>query len=280
MPSVLFVYRASPHESTGLTPNRLMFGRELELPIDVICSLPQDKYATAPDYIHELQKRIESAHELARTQLKKSACSQRRHYNLKADGTAYEIGSAVMARIGTKTVGLSPKLQPKWDGPYLVTHLLSDVVVRIQRGPRHKPKVLHVNRLKPFWGDVDKSWLIDSLRPHNEEDRQGESQRNEPQHRPENVEVSGQRANEPPVDPQEQVEISDGQRTDQNERQEEDEETEQQEDIDPPSGQEETEILSQRDEVGHQAFSDETDPISQSGKRKRKPPDRYGEWYT
>ena len=32
-------YRATPHESTGFTPNMLMFGREPRLPIEVILGI-------------------------------------------------------------------------------------------------------------------------------------------------------------------------------------------------------------------------------------------------
>ena len=32
-------YRATPHESTGFTPNMLMFGREARLPIEVILGI-------------------------------------------------------------------------------------------------------------------------------------------------------------------------------------------------------------------------------------------------
>ena len=41
----------------------------------------------------------------------------------------------------------------RWDGPYVVINHLNDVIVRIQRGLRAKPKVVHVNRLKPYHGE-------------------------------------------------------------------------------------------------------------------------------
>ena len=64
-----------------------------------------------------------------------------------------------MMKVTAKRVGVSPKLQPKCDGPYLIIKMLTDVVVRIQKSPQHKPKVVHTNLLKPFDGDVDQSWL-------------------------------------------------------------------------------------------------------------------------
>ena len=160
VPAIMMAYRASPHESTGTSPNFMMFGREVELPIDVICGsvLPGESVA-APDYVADLAQRLEMAHEMARKHLKKAASYQRRHYDHKVTNEDYSVGAAVMMRVHARRVGVSPKLQPKFDGPYLITKVLSDVVVRVQKGPRHKPKVVHTNLLKPFHGEVDHSWF-------------------------------------------------------------------------------------------------------------------------
>ena len=53
----------------------------------------------------------------------------------------------------TKTKGLSPKLQNKWKGPYLIISKLSDVTYRIQESPKGKPKIIHSDRLKPYTGE-------------------------------------------------------------------------------------------------------------------------------
>jgi hypothetical protein len=136
-----------------MTPNMLMFGREIQLPVDLICSdvLPGEK-KEAHAYVLDLERRIEMAHEKAKRHLKKAACYQRSHYDHKVTEGRYEVGGAVMMKVNTRQVGLSPKLQPKYDGPYLITKTLSDVVVRIQKGPRHKPKVVHTNLLKLWRG--------------------------------------------------------------------------------------------------------------------------------
>ena len=65
---------ASPSESTGMTPNMLMFGREVELPVDLIlggigCPEALGESLQAPDYVVELGKRLDIAHEIARKHL-------------------------------------------------------------------------------------------------------------------------------------------------------------------------------------------------------------------
>ncbi|KAJ8952330.1 hypothetical protein NQ318_017224 [Aromia moschata] len=46
--------------------------------------------------------------------------------------------------------GKCTKLQKSWEGPYKVIKRLNDGVYRIQRGPRAKMKVVHLDRLAPY----------------------------------------------------------------------------------------------------------------------------------
>ncbi|KAH1011077.1 hypothetical protein HUJ04_000516 [Dendroctonus ponderosae] len=51
-----------------------------------------------------------------------------------------------------RKVGKSPKLSPNWEGPYTVIKKINDVVYRIQRTPRAKMKVVHLDRLTKYHG--------------------------------------------------------------------------------------------------------------------------------
>jgi transposase InsO family protein len=57
LPGVIAAYRATPHQSTGFSPNTLMFGRENRMPIDIVlgdCKLrsvvqvPTDEFVQRP----------------------------------------------------------------------------------------------------------------------------------------------------------------------------------------------------------------------------------------
>src|SRR5258708_28952794 len=48
LPYVLAAYRATPHSSTGFSPNFLLFGREIRAPIDVVLGTPGDKHDFCP----------------------------------------------------------------------------------------------------------------------------------------------------------------------------------------------------------------------------------------
>ena len=54
--------------------------------------------------------------------------------------------------------GLTQKMQRPWQGPYVITKQINDLVYRIQLGPRAKPKVVHRNRLWRYSGMNVPTW--------------------------------------------------------------------------------------------------------------------------
>jgi hypothetical protein len=53
-PLFLIAYRASTHDTTGLTPASLVFRRELRLPCDLLFGVPPDKERPTTNYAAEL----------------------------------------------------------------------------------------------------------------------------------------------------------------------------------------------------------------------------------
>ena len=63
LPYVMMAYRSTEHETTGMTPNMLMFGREVSMPLDLMFEMPSIVKAIPNNqWVWELQDRIESAH--------------------------------------------------------------------------------------------------------------------------------------------------------------------------------------------------------------------------
>ena len=58
LPACMMAYRGAVHESTGATPNLLMLGRELEVPLDVLTEAPPDAPPLKTDYALAVQKRL------------------------------------------------------------------------------------------------------------------------------------------------------------------------------------------------------------------------------
>ena len=170
LPLVMMAYRATVHESTKFTPNMLMFGREVECPEKLVFGLPPGERSEHCEYVTELRDRMVDAHHVARDSLSRAAVHQKRNYDHRSrEPPPLRRGDSVLLRKESVRRGLSAKLSAYWDGPYAVVERVGPVNVKIKKGSRHPAKVVHVDRLKPFHGDYDNTWL-DRL-----EDRQGES---------------------------------------------------------------------------------------------------------
>jgi hypothetical protein len=69
-----------------------------------------------------------------------------------ANSAGYHEGDRMWFYRPVRTKGKSPKLQSSWQGPYKVVTRINDVVYRIQRNPRSKMIVVHLDRLAPYQG--------------------------------------------------------------------------------------------------------------------------------
>jgi hypothetical protein len=62
----LLAYRASTHETNGVTHASTVFGRELRLPCDLMFGAPSDKEISTTDYTTDLIERLHNIHHFAR----------------------------------------------------------------------------------------------------------------------------------------------------------------------------------------------------------------------
>ena len=81
--------------STGASPNLLMLGREVEVPLDVSTEAPPDALTLQTDYAQAVQKRLATAHDLARQHLNKAAIRQKRNYDKRLAGKPFTVGDSV-----------------------------------------------------------------------------------------------------------------------------------------------------------------------------------------
>ncbi|CAC5417860.1 unnamed protein product [Mytilus coruscus] len=150
VPLLMLAYRSAPHETLGESPNNMMFGREVHMPIDLIYGVySPDSNLSRPEYIDQLTSRMDKVHNVVRDRLVHAAAQHKRRYDLTSKNYQYKVGDGVMLKDSKKYKGRSPKCQFKWEGPFTVIKQLSDILYQIQEGPKSKTKIIHVNRLKP-----------------------------------------------------------------------------------------------------------------------------------
>lgn len=72
-----------------------MLGRDLKAPLDPITEAPLDAPSFKTDYAQAVQKRLASAHDLARHHLNKAAIHQKRNYDKGLAGRPFTAGDSV-----------------------------------------------------------------------------------------------------------------------------------------------------------------------------------------
>lgn len=166
IPYAVMAYRSTRHNATSLTPNFMMFGREVCEPVDLVTGLPPDSEdaRTAPEYVQRLRGRLELAHQIARNALGGSVERAKRQYDKNCCRTQYQVGDAVWYLIkGTRKVrNRVKKFLPSYEGPFFILGQLDDLVYRIQKGPKTKMKVVHHDQLKPYRSrdPLDNAWVM------------------------------------------------------------------------------------------------------------------------
>ena len=158
LPLLTFAYRSTVHEVTGFTPNFVMTGREISLPLDVMLgTMNQTERKSVPEYVQTLQTRLQDCFVEVRKNLKQFGERQRKYYNLSAHGDKFKPGDLVYLREKTRKKQVSPKLMPKWKGPYLVIKRFG-TVYEVMTAFK-VTKLFHFDLLKPCFTTDFPKWI-------------------------------------------------------------------------------------------------------------------------
>ena len=147
--------RATVNRSTGFTPNKLMLGREVSHPLQLMTGVTTP---TQPldEYVEGVRQALEQAHALARDSLGERQMRQRQDYQIHTRPNKYEVGDVVLLANSARRVHQCKKLSPLWVGPYVVVKVPSPVLCTISSS--RKTWVVHHDRLRvcreqplPLW---------------------------------------------------------------------------------------------------------------------------------
>ena len=152
LPYVMMAYRSSVQESTGCTPQFLVFGQEPSLPLHCMYPNPQENTTTdIHEFVHNKQQAFQRAFELVRRTLNEKQKRRNAIYNKKVHGPTYKEGQKVLLYYPAIAVGTTSKFASPWKGPYVIERCLSDVKFRIKEKNSSKQQIVHYDRLKPFF---------------------------------------------------------------------------------------------------------------------------------
>jgi hypothetical protein len=149
--------RSSVNRMTGFTANRLMLGREVNIPAQMMFPHKMGKVRDPEDYSQELSVSLQEAHKLARDRLKSSSKRMKRNYDLRVLERNYEVGDRVYLLDTAVLKGKCRKLCPPWKGPGVIVTKLSSVLFRVKL--RNAVFVVNHDRLKPCHDREVPRWI-------------------------------------------------------------------------------------------------------------------------
>ncbi|KAL5497228.1 hypothetical protein EMCRGX_G013661 [Ephydatia muelleri] len=135
LPLALYAYRTATYTSTGVSSFQLMYGRH-----------PQPNTITpargyeATSYQAVLQAKMAELQDLVEAHVAESAHRQKVNYDRHSEERLFKAGDRVWLSVPT-----AGKLDPRWEGNWIIKSLKSPVTVEISDGVRKK--VVHINRL-------------------------------------------------------------------------------------------------------------------------------------
>ena len=149
LPYVMMAYRSTQHETTGMSPNTLMLGRETSTPLDIAFQMPPGiKSASTNDWVWELRESLETVHTFVRQSTSLSICRQKRYHDRKSNYEKIEVNDIVYVYFPVKQTGQSVKLSSFWRGPFKIKEKLADVLFIVDCGRNGSNQVIHIDRIK------------------------------------------------------------------------------------------------------------------------------------
>ena len=139
--------RASVNRMTGFSANKLMLGREVNTPADLMFPQQKRESLEPDDHVSKLVSQLHKSHETARARLQTTSKRMKRDYDLRLLERSYEVGDAVYILDTAVLKGKCKKLCPPWKGPGVIVTKLSAYLFRVK--VRNAVFVANHDRLKP-----------------------------------------------------------------------------------------------------------------------------------
>jgi transposase InsO family protein len=168
LPVVMMAYRSSVHRALGETPNAMVFGREVNIPLTALVGPPPEEeheFLASSEFVQRLSEALLVAHEVVRDRLETYYRYQKLQYDKSVSRSFYEVGQAVWLFHYLKTLTKSKKLMKPYTGPHIVVARINDVVYAIQVR-RGVVQCVHGNRIKPYYGKVTDATMKPLWKPY------------------------------------------------------------------------------------------------------------------
>jgi len=149
VPFVLAAYRSTPHSTTGETPNRLMLGREVVTPLQLMTPPVPDQRERHP-WVETLKDNFEKAHADVQEHIGCAQRAQKQQYDKKTRNVLLEENQLVWLWSTRKIKAGPRKLNAaRWEGPYEIKKRISPAVYVIAKQGERATRVVSAAHLMP-----------------------------------------------------------------------------------------------------------------------------------
>ena len=152
LPGILMAFRMTPSASSEFSPYFLLFGKEMNLPVDTTLIPRTDINKNLKGHIENILDNLKVAKRLATENLQHAQQRQKTHYDKNTALPTFEIQDQVLMYTPKVPVGLSSKLHRKQEGPFYIVAKGPNHTYKLRRCNNNKPlkSMINANRLKPY----------------------------------------------------------------------------------------------------------------------------------
>ena len=140
LPYALFSFNTSVHESTGMTPHEIVFGRKVRFPTEFA---DENVPRTYIELVDDILNRIVETEALAVARLEAAKRRCKKYYDRKINERNFEPDQYVYVLVDVR----SDKFENHYTGPFKITRVIDELNIELQITPTVK-KIVHVNRVK------------------------------------------------------------------------------------------------------------------------------------
>jgi hypothetical protein len=179
LPKLAFAYNTATQAATKKTPFELEFGDKPKVPLDLFIHANDDETRSetieqlkangkinaselvleldSELYAKKLQDELKEAFETVNDTKLTYTDRMKINYDRKTHAANFNVGEKVLLRNTATTVGENKKLAAKYTGPFIITKkLVNNLDFEIKgEGARAKRKVVHANRLKKWYENLN-----------------------------------------------------------------------------------------------------------------------------
>ena len=132
---VTHAYNATIHASTGVTPNMLLFGEELVVPSDLQLGtfVGGSEAPCYSGFVQTVRVNLQKGYTIAADILDSTAKTQKLNFDTGSKKRIFSVGDMVVryhAPLARLKLGIS------WDGPFVITEVISESTVVIRNTAR------------------------------------------------------------------------------------------------------------------------------------------------